>query len=249
MSFTDNEFNEQKSKLRIEAMEKEIQRLRTSSHKQTTKIESLRRNLYVQLVFFISLISILFFKGLILLPGITDNKNNTPVQAELTNHKDTLNKASAPVEDTLNRIIYNTHKGAIPKDDYDGIIFAIQIGAYTGIDLNKYEDKLLGINQDSYEGINQFTLGEFIDYSEAESFLAIVRQIGFNDAFIMSFKNGRRIKIQNALALRMKQKSAEEEVNESLKQDNTSDDLAESNRSTYQKESLSAPINNNKIQL
>jgi len=245
---SENEFNEQKTRLRIEAMEKEVQRLRTSSQKKSSKIGTLRRSLYFQLVFFVSLFSILLFKGLILLPGISSSAEKVTLQAEVITPKDTI--PDKPVtEDTVSQIIYNTHKGAIPKDDYDGIIFAIQIGAYTGIDLDKYEDNLLGINQDTYEGINQFTLGEFIDYKEADEFLEVVRGIGFEDAFIMSFKDGRRINIQNALAMRVQDKPKEiKEVETSNKIETVNGNLASTNQQESN-ESMVVPTSTDGIRL
>ncbi|MCU4173775.1 hypothetical protein [Carboxylicivirga sp. N1Y90] len=246
MSFSENSFNEQKNQLRIEAMEKEVQRLRTSSQKQSAKIGTLRRSLYLQIVFFVSLLSILMFKGLIQFPNSNGAIDKTSAEVENTVQKDTLTKVETTPYDTLSHIVYNTHKGALPKEGYDGIIFAIQIGAYTGIDLEPYEDNLLGIKQDSYEGINQFTLGEFIDYTEAESFLDQIKQMGFKDAFIMSFKNGRRIQIQNAIAMHQKNKAqvTEEKKEEELEPIN--DDLV---NNLTQKESITTPVSNDGIQL
>jgi len=249
MSFTENEFNEQKTKLRIEAMEKEVQRLRESNLKQSSKIGSLRRNLYFQLVFFVSLFSILLFKGFILLPSNSGSMEHLPLEAKTVTAKDTLKETKPVVKDTISQIVYNTHKGALPKVDYDGIIFAIQIGAYTGIDLEKYEDNLLGIKQDSYEGINQFTLGEFIDYTEAESFLSVVRQMGFKDAFIMSFKNGRRINIQNALAMRLNNQPIEKEVKEAFEERGTSTNGFAATSVPEQKENPSVSMSSDGIQL
>ncbi|MBS2096877.1 hypothetical protein [Carboxylicivirga linearis] len=245
---SENEFNEQKTRLRIEAMEKEVQRLRSSSQKQSSKIGTLRRSLYFQLVFFVSLLSILLFKGLIMLPGIGSSIEKAPLQAEVVTPKDTV--PEQPVEeDTVSHIIYNTHKGAIPKEDYDGIIFAIQIGAYTGIDLDKYEDNLLGIKQDTYEGINQFTLGEFIDYKEADEFLDVVRDMGFEDAFIMSFKNGRRINIQNALAMRVQESNKEDKVKEAYQEEGTTNNNLASTTHQEANESVVVPVSSEGIRL
>ncbi len=250
MSFSENAFNEQKSKLRIEAMEKEVQRLKTSAQKKSSKIGSLRRSLYLQLVFFVSLLSILLFKGLIQLPGTTAKIDNTPLQAEIVIEKDTIEKDVETSDyDSLSHLVYNTHKGALPKEDYDGILFAIQIGAYTGIDFEDYEDNLLGLKQDTYEGINQFTLGEFIDYGEAENFLDVVRGMGFQDAFIMSFKNGRRIQIQNALAMRQKSKPSEQEVEEAYDQGAVEPIKSLVSSPESQKENIASSMSNDGIQL
>lgn len=250
MSFSENTFNEQKSKLRIEAMEKEVQRLKSSAQKKSSKIGSLRRSLYLQLVFFVSLFSILIFKGLIQLPGSTAEIDETIHNAELLVEKDTIKEDINSEYDSLSHIVYNTHKGAVPKEDYDGILFAIQIGAYTGIDFEGYEDNLLGLKQDTYEGINQFTLGEFIDYGEAETFLDVVKNMGFQDAFIMSFKNGRRIQIQNALAMRQKnQPTAQEETEESNLQMATEPINGLVSTSESQKENIASSMSNDGIQL
>lgn len=249
MSFSENAFNEQKSKLRIEAMEKEVQRLKTSSQKQSSKIGTLRRSLYLQLVFFVSLFSILLFKGLIQFPHSSGSIENRPLQAETTVVKDSTKKITPNAVDSVNQIIYNTHKGALPKDDYDGILFAIQIGAYTGIDLEAYEGKLLGIKQDTYEGINQFTLGEFIEYDEANSFLDLVQQMGFQDAFIMSFKNGRRIQIQDALAMRKKERPTEEEVKTAFEEKSPLNQHSLVSNTEISNENVAATMSNDGIQL
>lgn len=216
MSFTDNELNERKSKLRIEALEKEVHRLRNSTHKQSGKISTLRKSLYLQLVFFVSLLSILLFKGLIQLPNSTSAVNKLPNIAEVKESpvQDTLSNVNITETDTISQIAQNTIEEVLVDENQDGIIFAIQIGAYASIDLSDYEENLSGIKQDTYDGINQFTLGEFNEYYKAESFLKVVQQMGFKDAFVMSFKDGKRIHIQNALAMRLKNLPDEREVAE-----------------------------------
>lgn len=182
-----------------------------------------------------------------MLPGISSSVEKAPLQAAVVTPKDTVTEKPS-TEDTISHIIYNTHKGAIPKGDYDGIIFAIQIGAYTSIDLNKYEDNLLGIKQDTYEGINQFTLGEFTEYKEADEFLEVVRGMGFEDAFIMSFKNGRRINIQNALAIRLQDK-AKKEQEDPTKEDATLNGNLASTTPQETNESIVVPATTDGIRL
>lgn len=204
MSFSEHAFGEHKNQMRSEALEKEVQRLRSISRRQSYKISSLRRTLYFAIFFFVVLLSILLIKGLIQFPSKT-----TPSTLDLAQFKqkiiDSLSQQK-PLEDTLDRYVYSAHPAAIRKEDFKGIIFSIQIGAYTGIDLEPYEDHLMGIKQDSYEGINQFTLGEFADYNEAAEFLNTIKQMGFKDAFIMSFKNGIRIKTPDAISIQQKRK-------------------------------------------
>jgi len=215
MSFSEHAFGEHKNQMRSEALENEVQRLRSISRRQSHKISSLRRTLYFAIFFFVILLSILLIKGLIQFPAKT--KIPTP---DLAQFRQTIIDSLArqkPQKDTVERFVYSAHPAAIRKKDFKGIIFSIQIGAYTGIDLEQYEDHLMGIKQDSYEGINQFTLGEFVDYTEAVDFLNTIKQMGFQDAFIMSFKNGIRIKTPDAISIRQKENSTP------VKQTNSSD--------------------------
>jgi hypothetical protein len=192
---TEESFKEWKNQTRQGAMEKEVQRLRATSQMQSRKIGGLRRTLYFQYFFFIVLFSVLLFKGLIILPGI-NNQYNTPATPDPV----FINKTSEALSpDTTPESIQIDTTSLEEIKNTKGILFCIQIGAYTGIDLGKYKRNLVSIQQDSYEGINQFTLGRFTDYNEAVDFLKIVQQMGFKDAFIMSFKDGRRIQIQEVI--------------------------------------------------
>lgn len=205
MSFSEHTFGEHKNQMRSEALEKEVQRLRSISRRQSYKISSLRRTLYFAIFAFVALISILFIKGLIQLSAKT--KTPTTDISQLRQAIIDSLERQKPQEDTIDRYVYAAHPAAIRKEDFKGILFSIQIGAYTGIDLEPYKDHLMGIKQDTYDGIHQFTLGEFVDYTEASEFLNTVRQMGFQDAFIMSFKNGIRIKTPDAIAIQQQETS------------------------------------------
>ena len=200
MSLPDNTLPEHKLRLRVEALNNEVTRLRETSKKQTIKISNLRLWFYFTVAFSTTLFSLLLLQGFIKVPD----------QKEAVNLEQMIDTVYIEKElniDSLRKITYNTHKSALPKEDYDGILFAIQIGAYKDLDLSEYKENMLGLKQDTYDSINQFTLGEFIEYEEATNFLTIVQNMGFEQAHIMSFKNGYRIRLENALAERQKHKA------------------------------------------
>ncbi|MCT4588679.1 MAG: hypothetical protein N4A71_12690 [Carboxylicivirga sp.] len=201
----DNQLPEHKLRLRVEALNNEVLRLRKTTKKQTAKIGNLRLWFYFTFAFSVTLFTFLILQGFIQIPGQIKN-------IEVAHSVDTVYIEKELNIDSLKKITYNTHKSAIPKDDYDGVLFAIQIGAYKDRDLSEYKENMLGLKQDTYDSINQFTLGEFIEYEEALDFLAIVQDMGFEQAHIMSFKNGYRIRLENALALRQKLKSTNKEA-------------------------------------
>ncbi|MCG8581965.1 MAG: hypothetical protein MI866_18705 [Bacteroidales bacterium] len=205
MSLPENALPEHKLQLRVEALNDELTRQRELSKKQTNTIGNLRLWFYFTTVFSVTLFSFLLMQGFISIPG----QQKTMTAGHLV---DTVYIEKAINIDSLDKIRYNTHRSALPKEDYDGILFAIQIGAYKDLDLSQYKENMLGLKQDTYDSINQFTLGEFIEYEEALNFLTIVQNMGFEQAHMMSFKNGYRIRLENALAMRQKIKATNKEA-------------------------------------
>lgn len=192
---TDEIFTEWKDQTRQEALEKEVKRLRSLTYKQSGKIGSLRKTVYFTYFFFIALLTIMFLKGMISFPENRE-KDSVTDQSEMTTKQKT-----AQTENTLADSIKNEENifvpdTVVPIKDTKGILYCVQIGAFTGINLDEFKSDMISLQQDSYEGINQLTLGRFRDYDKAVRFLSIVHQIGFHDAFIMSFRNGRRVPLQ-----------------------------------------------------
>ena len=188
---TEEDFTEWKDNTRQNALEREVQRLRELSQKQSGKLGALRRIVYFMLFFFVVLFSILLVKGMLVFPG---NDTGTVVVQLDTIVKDKISVVDSGIIDNIEQYVPDTIP--VPLKETKGIVYCVQIGAYTGINLDEYKENLVSLQQDSYEGINQLTLGRFVNHDKANEFLAIIRQIGFRDAFIMSFKNGRRVPLK-----------------------------------------------------
>ncbi|MFY0607516.1 MAG: Ezrin/radixin/moesin family protein [Cyclobacteriaceae bacterium] len=86
--------------------------------------------------------------------------------------------------------------GAI--DESTGVVFKVQIGAYSKKDLQKYK-KAKNFAQESDNGVNKFTIGAFRDYWEADTLKKYLREMGVKDAFIVSYKDGSRVDIKEVL--------------------------------------------------
>lgn len=80
-----------------------------------------------------------------------------------------------------------------------GVVFKVQIGAYEKKDLAKYSKNAKNFNQESADGLNKFTVGAFRDYWEADTFKKYLREMGVKDAFIVSYKDGKRVNIKEVL--------------------------------------------------
>ncbi len=81
-----------------------------------------------------------------------------------------------------------------------GVIFKVQIGAFRNKDLSKYFDASdnFGGEVDA-DGTQRYTLGNFKDYWQADKFKKYLRDMGVKDAWIVPYKDGRRVPMKDVL--------------------------------------------------
>jgi hypothetical protein len=100
---------------------------------------------------------------------------------------------------------FSNNDWAIDKDGQcyiKGIVFKVQIGAYKERDLS---DVLEGakpkevFEQEQSEGVNMYTLRHFRDYWKANQFKKELRAMGLKDAWVVAFKDGKRIPLKDVL--------------------------------------------------
>ncbi|MCG8475790.1 MAG: Ezrin/radixin/moesin family protein [Cytophagales bacterium] len=87
------------------------------------------------------------------------------------------------------------------SDDYSkGVAFKVQIGAFRNKDLSKYFDNNENFGGEiSEDGTQRITLGVFRDYWNADTFKKYLREMGVKDAWIVAYKNGKRVPIKAVL--------------------------------------------------
>ncbi|GJM27940.1 MAG: hypothetical protein DHS20C17_05750 [Cyclobacteriaceae bacterium] len=81
-----------------------------------------------------------------------------------------------------------------------GVIFKVQIGAFRNKDLSKYfgtSDNFGG--EVDADGTQRYTLGNFADYWQADKFKKYLREMGVKDAWIVPYKDGRRVPMKDVL--------------------------------------------------
>jgi len=88
-----------------------------------------------------------------------------------------------------------------PSGNYDqGIAFKVQIGAFAKKDLSEYDGASENFAAEKNEsGLQQYVLGAFRDYWEADTFKKYLREMGVKDAWIVSYKDGQRVPIKEVL--------------------------------------------------
>jgi len=84
-------------------------------------------------------------------------------------------------------------------DENQGVVFKVQIGAFTKKDLSKYLDNAKNFSGEEEGGVRKYTIGVFKDYWEADSFKKYLREMGVKDAWIVSYKDGQRVPIKDVL--------------------------------------------------
>lgn len=206
MTDHENAFKQWKKETRRDALEKELERLGKVSREQNNSIKKLRRALSIIIMVAIgSWLSLFILKPDLrgngaISPGLPSDSTAITGGTGLEDSS-VLESEDADIPRELDIVTptADTVKFNVPDD---GIIFTIQIGAYLGVDMERFRTNMVSLYQDRSAGINQFTLGVLSTHEEAAEFRDIVRSIGFEDAYITAFRNGHRVSIQEALSAR-----------------------------------------------
>jgi uncharacterized small protein (DUF1192 family) len=81
----------------------------------------------------------------------------------------------------------------------DGVVFKVQIGAFAKKDMSKFFDNNPMFSGQDENGLQKVTVGFFKDYWEADTFKKYLREMGVKDAWIVPFKDGKRVPIKDVL--------------------------------------------------
>jgi uncharacterized small protein (DUF1192 family) len=92
-------------------------------------------------------------------------------------------------------------KPAVSKSpmSMDGVVFKVQIGAFAKKDMSKFFDNNPMFSGQDENGLQKITVGFFKDYWEADTFKKYLREMGVKDAWIVPFKDGKRVPIKDVL--------------------------------------------------
>ena len=88
------------------------------------------------------------------------------------------------------------------KVDKKGVVFRVQIGAYLNDDkasLDKVYKVLQGYEEIKSNKVTTFVMGSFKSYEEAVDHKDKIVGLGINDAFVVAFKNGKKIDVSKAI--------------------------------------------------
>lgn len=78
------------------------------------------------------------------------------------------------------------------------LIYAVQIAAFEDKGISLYSNELKNISQYKDKPFNKYAIGNFTSLEDANLFRKEMVALGFKDVFVASYKNGKRIKIEEA---------------------------------------------------
>lgn len=99
---------------------------------------------------------------------------------------------------TQNQLRTVTAKMQESSDDY-GIWFRVQIGAYKNREIDKDLATTDELSLEKPDDIQKVALGRFRQYEDAKKLQTQLKGMGLKDAWIVSYKDGKRISIEEAL--------------------------------------------------
>lgn len=144
--------------------------------------------------------------------ALTSNNTNTNTNSNTSNTSNTAstknNTTTRPSTTTLSSkgisVQPSSANAKIPINTKlpEGLIFKVQLGAFRNpIPANTFRGLNPVTGETTAEGYTRYQAGLFDNYSEANAVKNDVRKLGFNDAFVVAYHNGKRITLAEALAM------------------------------------------------
>ncbi len=134
---------------------------------------------------------------------VVDNTTKTADNTVVDNTVKATNTTTAEVFVKTTAPIYSATK-PIPVNEKlpEGLIFKVQIGAFRNPipqDLFKGMSPITG--ETTPQGFTRYTAGVFTTFTTADKVKNEIRELGYRDAFVVAFLNGKRISMNEAMAM------------------------------------------------
>lgn len=135
--------------------------------------------------------------------AVVDNTTKTADNTEANNSTNAATTTATEVFVKTSRPVYSATK-PIPVNEKlpEGLIFKVQIGAFRNPipqDLFKGMSPITG--ETTPQGFTRYTAGLFTTFATADKVKQEIRDLGYKDAFVVAFLNGKRIPMIEAMAM------------------------------------------------
>lgn len=80
-----------------------------------------------------------------------------------------------------------------------GVVFKVQVGAFRKMDLSKYATASKDFAEESMDDLRKYIIGNFRNYEDANVLKRYLREMGVEDAWIVPYRDGRRVPMREVL--------------------------------------------------
>lgn len=115
------------------------------------------------------------------------------LRSENRNLEDQLASAKSSISN-LNQQIKNC-----PEAMTDGVVFKVQIGAYQQRDIPEELDQSVNLDVEEEGEMDKVVVGQFREYLVADKLKKQLRAMGVEEAWIVPYKDGNRVKLEQVL--------------------------------------------------
>jgi hypothetical protein len=99
----------------------------------------------------------------------------------------------------------------------EGVYYKVQVGAFRNkIPQNLYSQFAPVNGETTTNGLTRYTAGYFLTFDKADDIKAEIRKIGYSDAFVVAYKDGKRIPMMDAIAITDPDKAKAMAANQSI---------------------------------
>ncbi len=159
--------------------------------------------------------------------------NSTEVSTNIDEIPTVLNKSIFVINNNNQSVYNNTKKIPTAAKMPEGLVFKVQIGAFRNeIPQDHFKGFAPIMAEDAGNGITRYTAGLFNSFNVANEAKTSIRSIGYGDAFVVAFLNGKRININEARAMVNEANTPSENnfaVNENTNANNTANNTSTTN--------------------
>ncbi len=102
-------------------------------------------------------------------------------------------------EDYTSVMMEKAHEELHEEEWNLGVVFRVQIGALTQEEYDKEIPSDFAMEVEKKDDMQKMLIGYYRDYEEANTFKKLMRKIGISTAWIVPYKDGKRVKLQEVL--------------------------------------------------
>jgi seryl-tRNA synthetase len=119
---------------------------------------------------------------------------------EMVSLRNEISDLESRLNEANNKIIeLQNQEPDCPEAMKEGVYFKVQIGAFKERDISENLDQSVNLDVEKEGGLDEIVLGQFRDYYQADSLQNHLRAMGVKDAWIVPYKDGKRVPLKEVL--------------------------------------------------